>query len=433
MLCLAPGARAAGPLPAPGERIQTSDYSLDLFQGPVLAGSRITGLAGAYSALAEGAEGHSFNAAAPVVRTPYSTRRTDWDATAGVTFPSGVSGTDFDNNGRSGFTYGNFVFLTLGGQIQDRRAGVGATVNLQQYQLSGVDQTDQVSSIVLRYGRGNLVGGYSFFDDQLYVGGGLRAAVLALVDSKFGAEKELFSATGFGLEAGAVWAPKELPVRTGLTLRTPAEGKADPASRIAADENGDRKIGNTFLPTTIFLPWEIEAGAATQLGPRPLNPGWTNPESFTAEELAAQALEGEEPTKTARRLAKLRYDSLPRKKLLITSSVLITGPTKNAVGIESFMAQQVDRSGERVSVMPRLGLEGEVIPGWLQLRGGSYLEPSRFRGVTPRPHGTFGFDVKTFSWDVFGVLDPGTYFRVSSAVDVSRQYFGWTLGAGIWR
>jgi hypothetical protein len=425
-------------LPGPGERIQTSDYSLDLFQGPVLAGSRITGLAGAYSALAEGAEGHSFNAAAPVVRTPYSMRRTDWDATAGVTFPSSVSGTDFDNNGRTGFTYGNFVFLTAGGQIQDRRAGVGATVNLQQYQLSGVDAAgvvpnEQVTSVVLRYGRGNLVGGYSFFDDQLYVGGGLRAAVLALVDSKLGAEKELFSATGFGAEAGAVWAPKELPVRTGLTLRTPAEGKADPASRIGADQNGDRKIGSTFLPSTIFLPWEIEAGAATQLGPRPLNPGWTNPESFTEEELAAQAVEGESRAATAKRLAKLRYDSLPRKKLLITSSVLITGPTKNAVGFESFLAQQVDRSGERVSVMPRLGLEGELVPGWLQLRGGSYLEPSRFRGVAPRPHGTFGFDVKTFSWDVFGLLDAGTYFRVSSAVDVSRQYFGWTLGAGVWR
>ena len=128
LLALPRRAEAAGPLPGPGERIQTSDYSLDLFQGPVLAGSRITGLAGAYSALAEGAEGHSFNAAAPVVRTPYSMRRTDWDATAGVTFPSSVSGTDFDNNGRTGFTYGNFVFLTAGGQIQDRRAGVRCNI-----------------------------------------------------------------------------------------------------------------------------------------------------------------------------------------------------------------------------------------------------------------------------------------------------------------
>ena len=84
LLALPRRAEAAGPLPGPGERIQTSDYSLDLFQGPVLAGSRITGLAGAYSALAEGAEGHSFNAAAPVVRTPYSMRRTDWDATASM-------------------------------------------------------------------------------------------------------------------------------------------------------------------------------------------------------------------------------------------------------------------------------------------------------------------------------------------------------------
>ena len=92
-------ASAGGPLGAQGTPIQTSDYSLDLFQGPVLASSRVTAMGGAYSGLAEGPEGIPFNAPAASQRFPYSTQRTDYELTAGVTFPSSVAHTDFENSG----------------------------------------------------------------------------------------------------------------------------------------------------------------------------------------------------------------------------------------------------------------------------------------------------------------------------------------------
>src|SRR6476661_7927210 len=69
-IALPPGvAHAGGPLGPNGAPITTSDYTLDLFQGPVLASSRVTAMGGAYSGLAEGAEGIPFNAAAASQRS----------------------------------------------------------------------------------------------------------------------------------------------------------------------------------------------------------------------------------------------------------------------------------------------------------------------------------------------------------------------------
>src|SRR5260221_8875451 len=75
-------AGAAGP-PA----ITKSDFGLDLFQGPVTTASRVIGLAGAYTAIAEWCEGEYSNAASPAVRAPYSLRLWDFDLCLGFTNP----------------------------------------------------------------------------------------------------------------------------------------------------------------------------------------------------------------------------------------------------------------------------------------------------------------------------------------------------------
>ena len=69
---------------------------------------------------------------------------------------------------------------------------------------------------------------------------------------------------------------------------------------------------------------------------------------------------------------------------------------------------KLERSGEEVSLTIRGGVEAEVIPYWLVLRGGSYLEPSRFRFSGSRVHGTTGFQVRVFKWDAFGLADKET-------------------------
>src|SRR5687768_10280610 len=116
-------AGAAGPLGPEGTPIRTSAYGVDFFQGPVLATTRITGLAGAFTAIAEGTEGIAWNPTAASVRPAYSTTRDDYDLTLGVTLPASVRDTDFDNDGQSGFAYDSFVWATFGGLLQHGALG----------------------------------------------------------------------------------------------------------------------------------------------------------------------------------------------------------------------------------------------------------------------------------------------------------------------
>ena len=115
-----------------------------------------------------------------------------------------------------------------------------------------------------------------------------------------------------------------------------------------------------------------------------------------------------------------------------SASALLSGPAKSAVGLESMLSQTVDRSGEKPVVTIRGGGEAEVIPQWLVVRLGSYLEPTRYAAGATRLHGTAGFSLRTIRWSVFGLFDEDTIFRVSAAVDLARDYFGWGLGAGLW-
>jgi hypothetical protein len=116
----------------------------------------------------------------------------------------------------------------------------------------------------------------------------------------------------------------------------------------------------------------------------------------------------------------------------LSVSALVTGPVTNAVGLDSMLSQKVNRSGENAVVTLRGGAEAEVIPNWLVARVGSYLEPTRYATSSPRLHGTGGLAVRTIRWSVFGLFDEDTVFRLSGAVDVARDYFGWSVGVGFW-
>jgi hypothetical protein len=74
---------------------------------------------------------------------------------------------------------------------------------------------------------------------------------------------------------------------------------------------------------------------------------------------------------------------------------------------------------------PRLGLEGGLIPEWLEVRAGTYLEPTRFEASNPRLHGTFGLDVRLFKWSLFGLWPDDYVWRVGLGSDVARDYFTW--------
>src|SRR5690349_4245987 len=101
MVALAPAAAAAQPRPLKDNR-----FSLDLFQGPILAPISVTGIAGAYAAYAEGISGMVVNAAAPAVREPYSVSYFEIDGSGSISIPLNFFGNDdFDNSGSPGYDY----------------------------------------------------------------------------------------------------------------------------------------------------------------------------------------------------------------------------------------------------------------------------------------------------------------------------------------
>ena len=468
-LFVSASANADGPLPANrNDPITTSDYSVDLFQGPTLASSRITAMGGAYVGLAEGAEGIPFNPAAASWRYPQSTTKVDWDLTAGLTLPTSVRGTDFDNNGSATFGngqgIGDFFFGTLGGYIQYGHVGIGMMVSAQQYTL-GLPATLRLAqpqtpgspavpdkatdAIDVRFFKLDPVISYGFLDDQLHVGVGARAIILQVAGdlatvnadgsrNDDGMATDLFTSYAFGAQGGILWSPYALPLRLGAAVRSPLTA-TEPTfgGGFAAQPNGDLKAGDSlYLPKRADLPWEVEFGGAVQIWERPLNIRWQNEDEVPvadSERWRQTTKNGElEPSfKGARKMLKQRYREIPRQKILLTSSALISGAVANAVGVESALTGRLQRSGENVSLTVRGGVEAEVIPYWLVLRAGTYLEPSRFKESHSRGHGTGGFQVRLFKWDAFGLADKETIWRVSGAIDVAREYFAWSIGAGM--
>jgi hypothetical protein len=96
-------------------------------------------------------------------------------------------------------------------------------------------------------------------------------------------------------------------------------------------------------------------------------------------------------------------------------------------------------SGARVTVQPRLGLEGEPVIDWVIARIGTYVEPSRY-STTPlvggvlagaRQHFTFGLEVRTFTWDLLGAMRP-TPFTIQVGGDLAPRYQNFGLSVGLW-
>jgi len=466
-------ARRAGAACTPSD---VSRCSIDLFQGPVLAPARTTGLGGAFAAYAEGVDAIAANGAAVAVRPPYSSGWFDYDVTLGVSFPAAFRSTDFDNDGSTGFTYENFLFYTLGAQLQLGPYGVGVLGDFQRYDLLPSQRSDD-PQVTETLGRVHAVIGRSFWHGQVSVAGGVRAVTLSIDSTEAGSSTNRLQMTGAAPQVSLLVRPDFLPWRLGATFRAPVEGRAR--------SSGPEDIGKApFVPpASLFLPWELEMGAAIQVGPRPLNPTWLDPheqewreqrqiDDERAARKAAQEVElrgiadpgrmferarelsyqekyirrdEEKRMQDAReRLLlerKARYANWPRERITVLMAILVTGKSPDALGLESFFSQQASLvalssrptwmpSGRAISYSPRLGLEGEPVPDRLQTRIGTYIEPSRFGGLA-RQHFTFGFDVKLAAWSVFGLVGDQIW-RIGAVADLAPRYQSFGLSLGAW-
>jgi len=477
LLVSAKEAHAAGTLGPNGTPITTSNYALDLYQGPLFAGARVTGLGGAYVAISEDVDGDLQNPAAPAVRPFFSYTHFDYWLGFGLTFPATLQNVDFFNSGSKTHITNppdSFVFFTPSVNLQFGELGIGLSLEAQQYGLSTPSEDGETTTTLrVTIPTTHLQFAYGLDHNQWVLGVGARFVSMSVRGPE--RERSGFKSTGSGLEFGMVWKPENRPLRVGFSYRTAIRTQASFTEGLLPNSEGDVLVQNTtpgsyYLPKAVAFPWDVNFGFAVQFGARPFNPPWrTNDELIERErlEFRLRQLDREQSrdhalyearSEAERRRIRERYareqaidDAALDRALLaakwrierdllkmnrfyvqVAASMLISGPVEDGVGVESLMTQTVNRSGQKTVISPRLGVESGVIPNYLKLRAGTYVEPTRFEGSSPRTHLTAGLDVKLLIWNVFGLWPDDYMWRLGLGADVAHRYNTWGITIAGW-
>jgi hypothetical protein len=475
-LCWTRVARANGPVGPNGAPITTSSYSLDLFHGPVFAGSRVTGLAGSYVAISEDVDGDLQNPAAPAVRPFFSYSYFDYWIGFGLTFPATLTNTDFFNSGSKTHIANapdSFVFFTPALNLQWGEFGLGVNFEVQQYALSAPTEGETSGSITASIPTTHIQLAHGLFHNQVVIGVGARLVSMSVSDSLRG--KSVFSSSGTGIELGGVYKPEGLPFRVGIALRTAVRTTPSYRQGLLPNADGDLVVTDVegtamYLPQAVAFPWDLNFGCAWQFGARPINPRWRTTDELAerqtlvhrVEELDRERRRDEELARaktpeqaheiervfereqaasdkqldrdleTAHRQIETALLAMNRFYVQVSVSMLISGPVSDAVGVESLVSQTVNRSGQRTVLSPRLGIESGVIPKYLKVRAGTYFEPTRFDGSEMRVHATAGLDIKLLRWNVFGLWPDDYIWRLGLGADIASRYATWGLTIGGW-
>lgn len=467
-------AYAGGQLGDNGEELTTSRYSIDLYQTAVWAGSKATSLGGSYVALAYDVDGMLQNPAAPAVRPFFSISDFDYWLGFGVTVPSSLTGTDFFNSGRKTVEEGagadSLIYLTPAAILQFGNFGFGVNLELQSYGLAG-SQDSGAGRLSVGFNQAHIQAAYSFGKGELVFGGGVR---LLQMETRLGSgleRTESMSAVATGAELGVLWQPRGQYFSLGAAFRSGITATAKFSNDLALSDEGDVVFegpnGAVYMPESAKLPWDLHLGVVYNFGDAPANQPWRSESSVVKrrllllelekEDLAADyeqrltdarteeehaALEKEYAERRAsveKRMNDAKVDGYwqiqaelarrSRRIAMVTASVLMAGAVENAVGVESLLSQVVNRSGEWLVASPRVGSEVEVIPDWVRLRSGAYLEPTRFSTGSLRPHYTGGFDVALGVWNVFGIWPDDYRWRLAASFDIAQDFQ--TIGATV--
>jgi hypothetical protein len=463
--------------PAAAQALEDNRYSVDIFQGPVLAPSDVIGIAGAYAGYAEGIAGMVANAAAPAVRESYNVSWLSWDVSPSISIPFNLFGQrdDFDNSGATDHGYTDFIYGTLGALVQVGPFGFGVNAEIQRYAVAPVKAGAAPTDVIL--GKYHALAAFRLLGDQLMIGGGVRMATLSLTPHD---QETSLTMIGAAPEFGVLVRPDWQSFRIGATVRLPVHG-GELIGQSKTRPDGVKTAAGLVLPRDVVLPWEIELGAAVQVGPRPINPAWIDPHAqeaslhasfllkrqerygrhanelavipdaaarearrkeIEAEEAARQKQEEADEDRIRKSLEddrRARAENWPRGHLLLTVELLMTGAVADGVSLARFLAQRqaagdasiVGTSGANVSFSPRFGVETEPIPGRVHTRAGSYYEPSRLGDRVGRQHFTFGADMRLFTTTFWGLV-PSTTYKVQTYADFSPRYQSVSVGLGVW-
>lgn len=382
-------ARAAAEPPT--SPIRDTNYSIEIYDGAAIGNTAVVGMGGATLALAIGTSGTLFNPSAPAVKPTTDTDTWSWDYHLDYLY--GSLSTDYDNNGFTSDNGGTSV-LTFGGGIRIGEwagaltflildAPVAAETMLPDNRIVGLTASTIRAQLALARWVRRL---------DTAIGVSLTSTSFDFSPDCTGAGCErLFGVNGAGLELGATWAPRQRSFRIGAALSSPIAG-----GNIAGCDPAD--CAGWVLPESIVSPVRLATGVAYRFSDSHWN------------QLVGGHFRDE-------------------RSVTVAADVIVTGPSADAYGLESFGNHRLQRAGRHTSVSVRSGVEYEWLPGRLRVRGGTYWEPGRFVGVPGRLHLTFGLELRVFQFWFWDKLRRG---RISLTSDVAERYRNGGLSIGFW-
>ena len=252
-------AQAEGQLGPDGSPITTSNYSVDLTRGAVVSTSRVVGLSGAATSLAQGVEGGLQNPAAVAYRGPQWPEWYDYWLAFGTTYP--FKSGDFYNSGEVlGNTENlkeNTFFFIPGAYFQMWNLGIGLTIDSQFTNLKGVvnPATMEQETLRLRFTTFHIQAGYGFLDGQLIIGAGLRILrQRAFQSRRVVSDGDAYHTLGLGAEVGVMFRPHHKRWTLGAALFPEIQTGLRTGGEVTQTPEGDILIGDFFLPRSTTIP-----------------------------------------------------------------------------------------------------------------------------------------------------------------------------------
>jgi len=351
---------------------------VDVQDSLVFGSSRIRAMGGAFTGVAEGSAGHLYNPAALANRSQ-SYLPTDIglgldlgyaQAMLRYSFPKLASGqleaAPADLPAYTGF---------LSTQLHVHQHGVGGNFQTQGYSF---DVAPGESSLVNHH---QVAVGYGIglFEQRVLVGALAKVHMGTVTTESFAEPAASQRAVFPGAQVGVIVSPKD-HFRIGWTL--------SPATGAPLDHQADGKEPSI----TIHQPFMSSLGASHH---------WETHVEVDG-----------------------KYRD--RHSLLVAGDLVYLGAKPEMLSATHLTRGIHFSSGGVPSVALRLGLESEVVPGWLRLRAGLYTEPARYVIRTPKLHLTTGIHLRVFSvprklrWGLVGMLD------------LAQDYSDSSFGIGFW-
>jgi hypothetical protein len=364
--------------------VTNRDFNIDLFEQPALGSPRLIGMGGAVNSVAEGAAGLYTNPASAAVRPETKQEKFAWNVYLNSFVPA--QGQDTNNNGQSVTNVRRSLLGAAGLMLQYGKWGLTMDAGFTAHEIA----PEAGGGLGVRSLIPHLAVARTFLDDDLSVGLGARGGALNVYALDGG--QTLFTRVGGSAEGGATWKPREQSFRVALSGALPV------FTRPIASPCDPIECYGYILPTDAIVPWTVTAGGAWRFGSTP----WNHPSEGAYRD---------------------------EHQLTVALDLTLMGAVENGYGLEAFAAKQLQRSGQKITPTPRLGTEAEVIRGWLRLRAGTYLEPSRFPETNARWHIAGGAEVRLFAFHMFGQERRPA---LSFAGDFADAYKNLAFSIGFW-